>query len=417
MSDSNDRPISRRQLLRRGGTIGGGALLGEVALGGVARQAWALAEGGEAAKLAALPQPMPRRVLGKTGERIPILLQGGSMSWDTKWDPKLPESLKNGIDYFDAAWNYAGGTNELAIGSFLQRTQSSEGGLRDKIWITTKSKAWDPAGVEQQLGESLARMKTSYVNLFFLHGLNDSKALDQSLLAKVEELKKQKKIRHFGFSCHDGNVVELMHLAARTPWVDAVMFRYNFRQYGNKELNQAMDACHKAGVGLIAMKTQGSAVSFENEWQKFQQTGKWNKFQAVLKAVWADERITAAVSEMDSLEKIRENAAAARDPGKLGTLDVQELRRYALATRAMACDGCSHLCGGAIDAPIPVATTLRYLMYHDSYGKQDAARALYQALPEAARRIEGVDLSLASAACPNGLNVEEHLRRAARVLA
>ncbi|MEY2930106.1 MAG: hypothetical protein RL033_855, partial [Pseudomonadota bacterium] len=260
MSDSNDRPISRRQLLRRGGTIGGGALLGEVALGGVARQAWALAEGGEAAKLAALPQPMPRRVLGKTGERIPILLQGGSMSWDTKWDPKLPESLKNGIDYFDAAWNYAGGTNELAIGSFLQRTQSSEGGLRDKIWITTKSKAWDPAGVEQQLGESLARMKTSYVNLFFLHGLNDSKALDQSLLAKVEELKKQKKIRHFGFSCHDGNVVELMHLAARTPWVDAVMFRYNFRQYGNKELNQAMDACHKAGVGLIAMKTQGSAV-------------------------------------------------------------------------------------------------------------------------------------------------------------
>lgn len=414
MSDGNDRPISRRQLLRRGGAIGGGALLGEVALGGVAREAWALAEGGEAAaKLA----PMPRRVLGKTGEKIPILLQGGSMTWDTKWDTKLPESLKNGIDYFDAAWNYSGGTNELAIGSFLQRTNATEGKLREKIWITTKAKSWDPAGAEQQLGESLARMKTSYVNMFFLHGLNDSKPLDKPLLAKVEELKKQKKIRHFGFSCHDGNVVELLSLAARTPWVDAVMFRYNFRQYGNKELNQAMDACHKAGVGLIAMKTQGSAVSFENEWQKFQQTGKWNKYQAVLKAVWADERIAATVSEMDSVEKIRENAAAARDPGKLGSLDVQELRRYALATRAMACDGCSHLCGGALDAPIPVATTLRYLMYHDSYGKQDAARALYQALPEAARRIEGVDFTRASAACPNGLNVEEHIRRAARVLA
>jgi predicted aldo/keto reductase-like oxidoreductase len=360
---------------------------------------------------------MPRRVLGKTGEKIPILLQGGSMTWDTKWDTKLPESLKNGIDYFDAAWNYSGGTNELAIGSFLQRTKSTEGKQREKLWITTKAKAWDPVGVEQQLGESLSRMKTSYVNMFFLHGLNDPKALDKPLLAKLEELKKQKKIRHFGFSCHDGNVVELLNLAAQTPWVDAVMFRYNFRQYGNKELNQAMDACHKAGVGLIAMKTQGSAVSFENEWQKFQQTGKWNKYQAVLKAVWADERIAAAVSEMDSVEKIRENAAAARDPGKLGSLDVQELRRYALATRAMACDGCSHLCGGALDAPIPVATTLRYLMYHDSYGKQDAARALYQALPEAARRIEGVDFTRASAACPNGLNVEEHIRRAARVLA
>ena len=28
-------------------------------------------------------------------------------------------------------------------------------------------------------------------------------------------------------------------------------------------------------------------------WKKFQKTGKWNKFQSVLKAVWADDRIAA----------------------------------------------------------------------------------------------------------------------------
>jgi hypothetical protein len=56
-------------------------------------------------------------------------------------------------------------------------------------------------------------------------------------------------------------------------------------------------------------------------------------------------------------------------------------------------------------------------MYHDSYGKKDEARALYQALPEAARRVEGVDFSAAASACPNGLDVGELVRRAARVLA
>jgi len=56
-------------------------------------------------------------------------------------------------------------------------------------------------------------------------------------------------------------------------------------------------------------------------------------------------------------------------------------------------------------------------MYHDSYGKRDAARALYQALPEAARRLDGVDFSRASAACPHGLDVERHLKRASEVLA
>jgi hypothetical protein len=380
-------------------------LLSEMALGGVAGQAWALASDGA-------PAAVPRRVLGKTGERIPILLQGGSMNWNTKWDPKLPEAIKHGINYFDAAWSYSGGTNELAIGSFLERTQQ-----RDKLWITSKSNLKDPDGFGRRLDESLARMKTSYVDMYYLHALEDPGELSPALLAKVSELKKQKKLKHFGFSCHHGNVAELLNLAAKTPWVDSVMFRYNFRQYGNKELNQAMDACAKTGVGLIAMKTQGSAVSFEQQWQKFQQTGKWTQHQAVLKAVWADERITAAVSDMDSLEKIRENAAAARDPGKLGELDLRELRRYALATRSLACDGCDHLCARALGAPIPVATTLRYLMYHDSYGKRAEARALYQALPEEARRIETLDLSLASAACPNGLDLNQHLKRAAQVLA
>lgn len=402
------RLISRRQLLRKTGAVGAGIVVADGALASIAESAWALARDAEAQALA---RAMPRRVLGKTGRKIPILLQGGSMAWNTKWDPKLPESIKHGIDYFDCAWSYSGGTNELAIGSFLQRTQ-----MRDQIWITSKTNQHDPVSLEQHLSESLGRLSTTHVDMYFLHGLDDARKLDKALLGKLEQLKKQKKLMHFGFSCHGGNVAELLTAAAQTPWVDAVMFRYNFRQYGNAELNRAIDACAKAGVGLIAMKTQGSAVSFESEVQKFEQTGKWTKHQAVLKAVWADERLAAAVSEMDSLEKIRQNAEAARDPGKLGALDTEALRRYAAATRSLACDGCDHLCTGGLSRPIPVATTLRYLMYHDSYGKQAEARALYRALPEAARQVDGVDFAPSSRACPNGLDVAQLVSRAARVL-
>ena len=51
------------------------------------------------------------------------------------------------------------------------------------------------------------------------------------------------------------------------------------------------------------MKTQGSEASASRDaWQKFEQTGKWTKHQAVLKAVWADDRIAAAVcSDMDNV--------------------------------------------------------------------------------------------------------------------
>jgi len=405
---SGSKLISRRQLLRKTGVVSGGIVLAEAALASVSRAAWALAADAEQAKAAAA---IPRRMLGKTGKTMPILAQGGSMSWNTKWDPKYPESVKQGIDYFDCAWSYSGGTNELALGSFLERS-----GMREKLWVTSKSHSHDAEGYERDLNESLSRLKTSYVDSYFLHGLEDPRALDKALQDKVEQLKKQKKVRHFGFSCHNGNVAELLQLAAKTPWVDSVMFRYNFRQYGDKALNDAIDACVKAKVGLIAMKTQGSAVSFEQKWQQFEQTGKWNRFQAVMKAVWADERLSGAVSEMDSLEKIRQNADAARDPAKLGALDMESLRRYAAATRALACDGCDHLCTRGLERTFPVATTLRYLMYHDSYGKQEEARALYRALPEEARRLDGLDLSPASLACPNGVDVDHLVRRAAQVL-
>src|SRR5688572_6739878 len=143
---SDQKPISRRQLLKKGGAVTGGLLVSEVALSALAKDAF-----GDGFA------PVPRRTLGRTGEKIPILLQGGSMSWNTKYDPKLAEAVKHGINYFDAAWSYAGGTNEVAIGSYLARTKE-----RKKVWLTTKSDERDPAELEKQLNESLTRMQTSY---------------------------------------------------------------------------------------------------------------------------------------------------------------------------------------------------------------------------------------------------------------
>jgi predicted aldo/keto reductase-like oxidoreductase len=195
------------------------------------------------------------------------------------------------------------------------------------------------------------------------------------------------------------------------------MFRYNFRQYGNAELNRAIDACAKADIGLIAMKTQGSEASFQDAWRKFEQTGKWNKYQAVLKAVWADSRIAAAVSHMDTFEKLRENIGAALDRTSLGDAEVQALNRYADATRSLACDGCDHLCGAAVNAPVRIGATMRFLMYHEVYGEAEKARRLFRALPAESQRLEGVDFSGANAACPNGIDVAWHMERARRILA
>ena len=217
---ANQKPITRRQLLRRTGAVSGGMLLSEIALGGVAEQAWALASEGA-------PAAVPRRVLGKTGERIPILLQGRFHVLEHQVGSQVARGHQTRHQLLRRRLVIFGGARTswpLAASSSAPSSVTSSG-LRARA--TSKT----PTGLERRLAESLARMKTSYVDMYYLHALEDPSELSPALLAKVSELKKQKKLKHFGFSCHHGNVAELLNLAAKTPWVDSVMFRYNFRQY------------------------------------------------------------------------------------------------------------------------------------------------------------------------------------------
>ena len=61
-------------------------------------------------------EQVPRRVLGKTKQKIPILLVGGAVDLDPVFDPKLAEAMRYGVNYFDAAAVYGGGRCEPAIG-------------------------------------------------------------------------------------------------------------------------------------------------------------------------------------------------------------------------------------------------------------------------------------------------------------
>ena len=406
-SEAAPRTISRRRALQLGAAAGAIPFLG--GMDSVARAEEAAKTADAKADDASLPQ-VPRRVLGKTGEMVPILLLGAGMGFDSRYDPKIAEGLRFGVNYIDTADCYANGTCEAAVGAF-----HTKDGNRKKLWITSKSDKHDPKGFTQTVHESLEKLQTDYIDMYYLHALKDEAYINAELLSVVETLKKEGKIKYFGFSCHDGNVAELLQVAAKTPWVDSVMFRYNFDQYGEKELNEAMDACVKSKVGLIAMKTQRSEASFADAWKKFDQPGKWNKFQAVLKAVWADDRIAAAVSHMDNFDKLKQNIAAALDRSDMGQADWDALRNYAAVTQGMACHGCDHICGPHVDSAVPIGTTMRYLMYHDVYGQRDEAKTLFSKLPESSRRLRGVDWTPANRACPRGFDVARHMERAATV--
>ena len=210
--------------------------------------------------------------------------------------------------------------------------------------------------------------------------------------------------------------MELLYKAAEVGGIDAIMFRYSFAQYGDLELNKAIDALKKQGVGLIAMKTQDSVPKDQAEVVKFQ-SENFNLAQAKLKAVWADERIDAAVSHMDNTTKLKENIDAACSPIALSMNEFNQLQRLATATAAYSCHGCSQICEPHVQGETKIADTLRYLMYHDSYNEQDKARALFSRLTPEQRRIANVDFTRATAACPRGIDIASRMKLAGERLA
>src|SRR5688572_14076813 len=69
----------------------------------------------------AKPAQVPRRVLGKTKESIPILLVGGGMGFQASFDPRIKLALEHGANYIDTARKYANGASEKNAGSTLKQ--------------------------------------------------------------------------------------------------------------------------------------------------------------------------------------------------------------------------------------------------------------------------------------------------------
>ena len=408
--------IDRRNFLKTMGAAGLGSVLGACESKKESEPNATEPNAPAAAKRPEHPQ-VPKRKLGKTGVEIPCLSLGTIFNVAEN-QTILQKSFLWGVNYWDTAPDYAGPNSELGIGKFISKNPQ----VREKLFISTKaSDAITIADVEKSLQASLKRMNTKYINLYHImdrvvrpgysgHGLSDPAQLTDELKQWVKSAKKRKLIRFFGFPTHK-NMAKCLAAAAKLDWIDVIMTTYSFRIMQDPELLDAIEASHKAGIALIAMKTQGRPQEkIETEEDKklaghFLQKG-FTEAQAKIKAVLQDKRFSSACVRMENMAYLTSNVAAVLDKTRLTQKDLEVLNKYANATCSRYCAGCAHICDSALPNAPYVSDIMRYLMYYNSYGDRNRARRLFAKIPGKVRnRLLSIDYSPAEARCPQRLPI------------
>jgi hypothetical protein len=374
-----------------------------------------LAQTASAADPPAAAEPLPRRQLGKSGPQVTMLGMGGMMPALSPDYIDIAWSM--GIRYFDTAHVYLNGKSEKIFAQWLAKYPER----RKEIFLVSKDSPHNsPAEMLDLIDKRLEACGTTYLDAFYIHGIGGPNRLDwpksDAYKTTAEALKKSGKVKMVGFSCHDGMLTDYLNAAAAGGFLDIIMLQFNpFYEKGGA-FDQALDAAHKAGIGLVAMKTMRTTRDVPKRLPEFDKLGL-TTHQAVLHSAWSDPRISAIVNMIDNVDQMQNSTAAARSykaPLKFAHMEL--LKATIIAGRRTMCTGCPSCEAFAKQTHFAFHDISRFVTYYEQDGNTEA-RDYYQALAAEHRDASKVDLAALRDGCHFKTDYPEIMRRAERYFA
>jgi pyridoxine 4-dehydrogenase len=149
----------------------------------------------------------------------------------------LKEAVAAGLCHIDSAHTYTGGDSEETIGAALSP-------LPESCVVATKG-GWStgrPDVLRAEIEESLRRLQTDSIGLYYLHRVVPDTPLEESL-ATIKEYQDRGNIQHVGISNVD---IDQIERARQVVPIAAVQNHYNLAE---RRHDDVVDYC--AGEGIV----------------------------------------------------------------------------------------------------------------------------------------------------------------------
>ena len=264
---------------------------------------------------------VPKRKFGKTGLAVSIVGLGGARVGNHRDEAEalrtIRHSYESGINYFDTAAAGAYGLGQQRYGIALGDVP------RDRLIYGTKSRHRTYGHAELDLNQSLANLKTDYLDLYQVHNVMHLEDIDfvfgpRGVMEMIEKARRDGKVRYVGFTGHmDPRVMTKMLNAY--DW-DTVLMPLSVTDGANRKLSferTTLPGAVEKGLGIMAMKTTGVGVLHEQGISTLEEN---------LDYVWSLP-ISTAILGCTTPEQVDRDLNAARAHRKLSESQMNTLRK------------------------------------------------------------------------------------------
>ena len=339
----------------------------------------------------------------------------------------VDEFMAHGYTYFDTAYSYGDGANEIAV-----RKAVVERHPRDSFYLATKLSLFSKKTAEEarrMFDVSLERTGAGYFDFYLLHNLGDHRTAlyeDLDLWRFILEKKAEGKIRHIGFSFHD-TADKLDAILTQHPEAEFVQLQINYIDWENEKIQsrKCYEVARKHGKPVVIMEpVRGGnlATPPANVAELFRQENpeatpaSWAiRFAASLPGV------LTVLSGMSSIEQVRDNLQTMDHFKPLDAHEQQVIckaREMIEAIPTIPCTGCEYCLKGC---PQQIAIPGAFAAYntYQRFGNLQIVLGNYSWAREGFgrnRANECIECGLCETVCPQHIQIREELKRASALL-
>lgn len=332
----------------------------------------------------------------------------------------LDTAIEAGVTYIDTAYPYHNGDSEPFLGRVLKKYN------RKDFFLATKLPIWNVKTLEDAkrlFQEQLDRLQVDYIDFYLLHCLDKEKwqtVLDLGLIPYFEEMKRQGKIRFFGFSFHDDYEV-FETIATYRSW-DFCQIQYNYIDTDIQAGDKGYALTEKLGIPLVIMEpVKGGSLAQlpEDVTEPFKKARPDSSISSwALRWVASKPNVKVVLSGMSTMEQVEDNLHTFGNFEPLTQKESELVSQVAYAIKKRTKNGCTG-CAYCMPCPFGVDIPKNFRIWNDlsMYGnKEKAKQAFFQELDVSARADQCKKCGKCETVCPQSIAIRENLKAAAKEL-